>query len=330
MADNTVMQQGRFTSLGAAVNIPLRSGVDWMRVYNITQMTTPVGTRGIEYYWQAGFPQGAMMQSAYNAGATANLSTYSTSGGFTYVDSSMNVYGLLKTTITAISTAAVPVVAAVANGVLEGQVVRLSNVVGAPQLGGMDFTVSIAGQDADHFLLAYMAQLSVAGTTADWMLINYDPIYYPRRRFITKISQATSAVVTMSVTHGYKVGQLVRMIVPAIYGMIQMNGLQVTITAVDLVNNTITINVDSSAFSAFAFPTAAQLSAAGAFTQAQVVPMGEDTADALSQGVDILTDATLNTAFIGMQLAAGVNSPAGSASDVIYWQAGTVFNTSNM
>ena len=109
-----------------------------------------------------------------------------------------------------------------------------------------------------------------------------------------------------------------------------MNGLQVTITAVDLVNNTITINVDSSAFSAFAFPTAAQLSAAGAFTQAQVVPMGEDTADALSQGVDILTDATLNTAFIGMQLAAGVNSPAGSASDVIYWQAGTVFNTSNM
>ena len=35
MSDNTIIQQGFFTSAGAAVNIPLRSSVDWMRVYNI-------------------------------------------------------------------------------------------------------------------------------------------------------------------------------------------------------------------------------------------------------------------------------------------------------
>ena len=334
MTTNTTMLQGNFISTGVAVNIPLRSNVDWMRVYNTTQMAANQTTAiGVEYYWQAGFPQGAMIEYLKsNAAAAANLSQYATSGGFTFINSSLQSSGMVNATVTAVSTAAIPVVSnSGSNLLVAGQIVRMFNVAGAPQLGGIDFTVGYNTLSSSTFSLDYMSQLSVAGTTGSWMLINYDPIYYPRRRFITKITQATQAVVTLSVTHGYQVGQLVRMVIPAVYGMSQMNHLQATIVAVNTTTtsgNTITLNIDSSAFSAFAFPSAAAL-AGSAFTQAQVVPMGEDTADALYQGVDILSDATVNTAFIGMQLAAGANSPAGSNADVIYWQAGTVFNSLN-
>ena len=58
--------------------------------------------------------------------------------------------------------------------------------------------------------------------------------------------------------------------------------------------------------------------------------MGEDTATALLAGVDILSDATLNTGYLGMLLTGGINNPGGAASDVVYWVAGKSFSVSNL
>ena len=328
--DNTIMQQGRFTSTGAAVTLQLRADLDWLKVYNITQgaasQTTAVG---VKYYWQRGFPAGAKWTTFKSSAANAaDLEQYLTTNGFTLVDSSVQTPGLLNATITAISNAAIPVVSnSGTNGLSAGDVVRLINVAGAQQLGGFDFTVGYNTLTTGTFSLDYMSQI-VAGTTGSWRKINFDPIFYPRRRFITKITKAASAVVTLSVTHGYKVGQLVRMVVPAAFGMIEMDGLQATITAINTTTtsgNTITINVDSTAFTTFAFPLTADVP----FTPAEVVPMGEDTASALTAGVDILTDATLDVSYIGIKLTGGVNNPAGAAEDVIYWVSGKSFSVDN-
>lgn len=330
MAYDTVIQQGRFTSDGTAKTLRIRSDLDWLKVYNTTvaaaNQTTAVG---VSYLWLRGFPAGAQWEHLKsNAANAANLDQYLTTGGFTLVDSSVQTPGNLNATITAISNAAIPVVSnSGTNGLSAGDVVRIINVSGAQQLGGFDFTVGYNTLTSGTFSLDYMSQI-VAGTTGSWRKINFDPIFYPRRRFITKITQAASAVVTMSVTHGYKVGQLVRFVVPAAYGMVEMNGLQGTITAIDTTTttgNSITVNIDSSAFTAFAWP----LTAAVPFTAAEVIPVGEDTAQALSSGVDILTDATINTGFIGITLAAGANSPAGQTNDVIYWVAGKSFSVDN-
>ena len=35
--DNTIIQQGMFTSTGSSVTVNLRSDVDWMMVYNTTE-----------------------------------------------------------------------------------------------------------------------------------------------------------------------------------------------------------------------------------------------------------------------------------------------------
>lgn len=334
--DNTILLQGRFTSTGTAVTIPLRSGVDWMKTINYTVSAAPQTTAiGQSFYWQAGMDQGTGFEhlKAGSSVAGANLDVITTTG-FTLVDSSVDQQGNPNNTVTAVSTASVPVVTnSGTNGLTPGQIVRLSNIAGAPQLGGIDFTVGSSTNGTTTFSLAYMPQLSVAGTTGSWTLIKYDPIFYPRRRYITKITQASQAVVTLSVTHGYKVGQVVRVMVPKVFGMQQINNLHATIVAINTATtegtgNTITLNINSSAFSAFTFPTAASLGG-GAFTPAQIVPVGEDTPYALSQQVDILSDRTTNTGFIGMQLAAGANGPAGQANDVIYWVAGKSFSVDN-
>ena len=328
--DNTIIQQGNFTSTGAATVLQLRNGTDWIEVYNITQAAASQTTAvGVKYYWQNGFPQGAKWTTfKSNAANAANLEQYITTNGFLLLDSSTNPVGLLSSTITAISNATIPVVSATGITLAAGSVVRLINVASAQQLGGMDFTVGYNTNTTGTFSLDYMSTI-VAGTTGSFRQILFDPLFYPTRRFITKITQATQAVVTLSVTHGYQVGQSVRMVVPAAFGMVEMNGLLGDIVAINTntsSGNTITLDINSSGFTAFAFP----LSAAVPFTFAEVVPVGEDTALALSSNVSTLTDATVNTGYIGMYLTGGVNNPGGASSDVIYWKAGSSFSNNGM
>ena len=334
--DNTILQQGNFTADGTAKFLAIRSDVDWMMVYNTTigaaNQTTAVATK---FYWQRGFADGAKWSTfKSNAAAAANLEQYITSNGFSLIDTSTGLLGTLNATTTAISAAAIPVATfSGISGLSAGDVVRIINTVGAQQLGGFDFTVGhntltqTSGPDAGTFSLDYMSQI-VAGTTGSWRKVNYDPLFYPRRRYVTKITAASSAVVTLSVKHGYTVGQKVRFIVPAAFGMIEMDGLQGTITAVDTTvtsGNTVTVNIDSSAFTAFAWP----LTAAVPFSAAEMVPVGEDTAQALSSAVDILGDATNNTGYIGMKLVGGAGNPGGASSDAMYWVAGKSFSVNN-
>lgn len=324
--DNTIIQQGSFTSAGASVRINLRSDVDWMMVYNITQAAASQTTAvGVKYYWQRGFGAGAKWTTfKSNAANAANLEQYITSNGFTLLDTSVQTPGALQATITAVSNAAIPVVSnSGTNGLAAGDVVRIFNVASAQQLGGIDFTVGYNTLTSGTFSLDYMSQI-VAGTTGSWRKINFNPIFYPRRRFITEITQAAQAVVTLSVTHQYTIGQQIRFVVPAAYGMTEINGLTGNIVDIDTTTttgNTVTVDIDTTSFTAFAFP----LSAAVPFSPAEVVPVGEDTATALSFGEDILADATLNTSFIGMKLQGGVNCPAGATSDVMFWVAGKSF-----
>ena len=198
---------------------------------------------------------------------------------------------------------------------------RIINVASAQQLGGIDFTVGNSTLTSGTFSLDYMAQI-VAGTTGSWRKIPFQPQFYPRKRTISAITAASSAVITMTVTHGYTAGQAVRLKVPAAFGMVEMDNLIGNITAINTSTNTITVDIDSSAFTAFAFPVTADVP----FTFAEVIPVGETANGTYANNLD---DATDNVSLIGMKLAAGADSPAGVTSDVIYWRAGKSFSVTN-
>lgn len=328
--NGTIIQQGRFTADGTAETIALRSDVDWMEVINATiadddTQTTAVG---VQYYWQRGMATDTGIEyKKSNAGAAAQLTTLLASGGFTLIDTSSQTPGRLNgvngnADLSAVSNAAIPVATNNnVNGLSAGDVVRIINVTTAQQLGGIDFTVGINTLSNTTFSLDYMAQI-VAGTAGSWRQIPFQPQFYPRKRTISAITAAASAVITMTVTHGFTAGQAVRIKVPTGYGMVEIDDLIGNITAISTGNNTITVDIDSSAFTAFSFP----LTAAVPIRLAEVIPVGQ-TANATY--ANTLDDATDNQSIIGMRLAAGVDSPAGVTSDVIYWRAGKSFSVTN-
>jgi hypothetical protein len=86
--------------------------------------------------------------------------------------------------------------------------------------------------------------------------------------------------------------------------------------------NTITVDVNTTGFTAFAFP----LTAAPGFSPAMVIPLGENMANALSNGTNYLADAVYNAAQTGVLLMGAATGPAGVNADVIYWNATKSFN----
>lgn len=313
----TILQQGKFTSDGAAKTLQIRSDVDWMHVVNYSiagaDQTTALG---VEYYWQRGMANDTgIVYKKSNAANAANLTAALTSGGFTLIDSSVMTLGALNSTITNVQTGAPSTVLCTStSGLVDEDVVRIINVTGAQQLGGIDFQIDTLVANTS-FNLKWTASI-VAGTTGYFRkVVNWNPLFYPRNRVILQISQATSGVVTLNVPHGYTAGQKVRFMVPSGFGMTELHDQTATITAVDTTNNTITIDIDTSGYTAFAWP----LTAAVPFTHAQVIPVGEA---AESSYVNLLDDATLNSGYIGITLAGGAGAPGGANTNVMYWRAG--------
>jgi hypothetical protein len=333
--------QGTFISTGASQILQIRSDVDYMWVYNLTvgaaSQTTAVAAK---FYWQRGFPTGAMWRTMKsNAANAANLEQYVTAGGFTLINNTINTPGP-SVALTAISGAATPPVVSTGStaNLANGSVVRIFNTVGAQQLGGLDFT--IGGLVANtSFTLAYMSAI-VAGTTGTYRIIPYDPYFYPPTRVIANITPGPSAspalassvsVVTLTVTHNFTVGQVIRFVIPTVtplaYGTTQLNGVAATIVAINQPDangftNTITVNVDTTAFGAFAWP----LTADPVHTPAQVVPVGENSAQAILSGSNFIGDSEVNLGYLGILLTGGAPSPAGLSGDVIYWVAGKSFS----
>lgn len=311
--DGTIIQQGAFVSTGSREIINLRSGVDWISVQNLTEAAAQNINHGVTYFWATPMANGTGLVYYHPAADhTLAVNVMTSPAGFTPFSFEQNPVGA-PIAITSISNANPPRVLVASTATLtDGDVVRVINTAGGLQLGGMDFTIDVA--DGTHFDLINMPAIVAAGGPGTYRVISHGSYFYPKSRTITKITQAVQAVVTTSVDHNYAVGDACRFTVPAAFGMTEINGL--TGNVVTITQHTFTVDIDTTAFTAFTFP----LTGATPFTPAVVVPYGENAT------VGSLGDATVNVGVLGIELAAGVLSPAGSAGDVIVWQAGKSFN----
>lgn len=362
-----ILKQGRFTSAGSAKTLRLNPQVDIIEVYNYSRANVASGmggSVGTRFFWQNGMNQNDGFVSQRNAGGTADLLLTSAIlgvGGFTVIDSTISTPGATRALTAAGITAANPPVAttsAVPPSV--GDIVRFDSLNNQPQIGGIDFTVTAVVPGAPStFTIGNISLVnSVASTAGNFRIIPFDPIFYPRARTITYISSTAQAKVYMSVTHGYTVGQSIRLSFPGgsqVWGQwAQLNGVQALIVAVNAARagnepnnggtaNSITINVDTSAFVAWntfgnnpnnnlgtqSYVSSNQVP----YSPAQVIPVGEgannDIVTVPQYNANLLDDATRNEGFKGVILAAGANSPAGQAGDVIFWKAGQSYNVNN-
>jgi hypothetical protein len=315
----TIISQGYFTADGNNKTLKVRSDIDWMQIINITEAAASNNGHGFEYEWQRGMGSTGIVKYHPAGDHTAAIDV--ATSAFNLIDSSTYALGA-EVAVSAGTNATRPVYStASTSGLADGAIVRIRNT-DHTNLNGLDFTIDTTVLNTSFRLANTLATAPglVAGAAGYWRLvapnIEIYNMFNPSIRNISNITAATSAVVTTLVDHGYAVGQSVRMKVDSNCGMTQMNNLVGTITAVTA--STFTLNIDSSAFTAFKFP----LPAVGEFTPAQVIPFGDT---ATSTYANTFGGSFLNQGFIGMVLTAGVKQPAGSNADVIYWKAGRSF-----
>ena len=330
----TIITQGNFTSEGVGVRIPVPQSCDYIVTTNVTQMGTTQATgRCVRGEWyRNGADTSAGGTDANNRGlrwkktnstSAINVDSFSTStasGGFVYVPVAPVTEAAVTggTTITQANGA----VCTITNSYSEGDRVRLYATTGMLQIAGMDFTISSVSSAG--FTLAGLDSSGFAAGATSFVarrISQYDAVE-PRYLYVTKITQASQAVVTVSCIHNYVVGELVTFQVPNSFGMSEMSGLTGKIIAVT--DYTMTLDIDSSNFTAFAFPASTSVPTAQLF--ATLAPSGQRTqynpVTGLQTGYDFNYPPFHTGEFTPyIYLSAGANSPAGSAGDVIVWQA---------
>ncbi|MCC7159852.1 MAG: hypothetical protein IT281_09960 [Ignavibacteria bacterium] len=332
----TILDGGSFTSTGAGVKILLPSSADYFQTWNITQLAASNPNTVTNGQWFG--PKFGAGASAAGSGiktvkTTAMLdSAFAAGTGFTYVTSSPIVEPQAANAITGI-TAANPAVVSQTNTYSDGDILRIYNTTGDLTIGGMTFEISSSSGSGYTLLgLANIAGNGLAAATAgNTRRVSANEAVDPQYMYITNISQATQAVVSTSVdpSRYYVVGNKIHLSVPSSFGMTQANQLTGTIVAINAVAASgnigaynMTLDIDSSAFTAFAFPASALSPTAMLF--ATLSPAGSQTSFNPNTGVQTGYEFTKTPFHTGqfvpyMYLAGGAQSPAGANNDVINW-----------
>ena len=336
----TILNGGSFTSTGVGVKIPVPSSADYFRTWNITQMAL-TGSVCVGGEWFG--PKFGAGASPVNdglrwrkAGSSAILidafSTSSASAGFTYVTTAPTVEPANVSGFT--MTAANPAVVTQTNTYSNGDLLRIYVTTGDLTLGGIVAQISsVSG--AGYTLLGLPATAAngfTAVTVASTRRISKFEAVDPQMLYITNISQAASAVVSVSVdpSNYYVVGNKIHFSVPSSFGMTQMNQLTGTITAINIAATTntaaynVVVDIDSTAFTAFTFPASALSPTVALF--ATLAPAGSQTSFNPVTLVQTGYEFNLTPFHTGeftpyMYLGAGAASPAGANADVINWMS---------
>lgn len=311
-----IIQSGTFVSTGEDIYLQIRSDVDSIKVYNYTTASA-AGGAGCEFYWQRGMAAGTGLVYSKTAAVNALELDNMTSGGFTLYDTSIPVVSSPVAT-TSSTNATQPVIATASTaGLVTGSQVILSGIATAPTICGIPFDIDTVVANTSFRVRWPLANApgAVGGAGFYRNIVSGTNIYAPRRKFIADIASVgtTTEIITTTV-HGYEIGEKVRLYVPsAANGMIEINNLLGTVIDVDTVTNSFTLDIDSSSFSAFVWPAAAD----SPYTPAQCMAIGSDA----SGNQTFLDDATRNEATIGIILGGGVGFPAGDTNDVMYYVA---------
>ncbi len=274
---------GIYTNAASAlpISIPLNDKPDFFEVRDLTNW----GANGAGSFtavpalqsWIClqGMANGSYKQMGQVAVATTAASTQLTSGtvnGFTFIDNSNPPTFSINSTVTAINhtTWVVSMTDTHTQNLQVGDIVRLINPTGMQQAGGITAQITAVTLDTS-ITLGYIATAVTNGAnfTADAttakILKYYPQQFYPKELQVMEITQATQAKVYFARPNTFTPGEIVDFNIPATYGMTQLTFrtslpggaprvLVVTNTATE---SSITLDIDTTGFTAFAYPTSA-------------------------------------------------------------------------
>lgn len=275
MTEYSKMSKGSFVSTGGAQVINLPFQPDFVEMTNVSSWITPAN-HGIPFAkWDKNFlnatPANITLINVFNATPTLTTdSVLSAAGGITtFAAGQLLQYGPTLS-IASITKASPAVVTTTANhNLTSGDVVIFQGLfqtttTGMPQIATIPFTVTVTG--ATTFTIPWNTNqsnytalsASPAGATVKKVLYPY--LYFPGTSVISAITTGTTTTISTANAHNFRIGQQVAFRVPSQWGTVQLNSLpNVPIPGSPIYGfviavtnyNTVIVNIDSSAYTAF-------------------------------------------------------------------------------
>lgn len=345
---------GRFTlttaliASGLDLEVPSQSPPDYIVLRSIGKASAvndgwgeSSDAQAIEWFWERSMPQGSakgILQSS--EGSTPQLPamtsyTISTDGITTYDTSNPPLFSALASTAVTGMAGTFVVSMASTSGLAVGDWVRLYNQAGEQQISGYSFQITAVTANVS-ITLGYMASsgITFAADATTGFVQKYIPNrMYPRWQYIANITKAAQAVVYFTGKNDFTPGEIVSFRVPSNFGMDEINNKRARVLSVtnSATVSSITIDLDTSGYTTFAFPTSADaldgtLVAVCVPSSSGVVPLnGSATQPQQPPGTN-LQDAFDNRNVRLVHLGSGLFNVSGHASennDVWMWQAFT-------
>lgn len=368
MAEYSRLAKGRFTSTGQAqiVNLPFKP--DFVEFINYTASASGADNGVPRAYWDANMGQGVSVINRFQAANQLTTDTVDTLGISTFSAGLMLQFGAKMAVSTITKANPAVVTTSSAHGLKSGDVVVFDNLyqtatTGMQQIAGVHFTVTVTG--ATTFTIPWNTNQSnytaydTATSTEDGfvMQVLYPYLYAPGVNVISAITLGTTTTIDTTDAHNFVVGQEVAFRIPTAWGTQQLNSLPnqtipgspiygYVIAVTDY--NTVVVNIDSSAYTAFdsnqpftsfvgqSFAQivavgdvntgGVQISAGSAlYPPPYVVPIGTTRVNTINGPA--IQGAFFNNTSQGFIIGAGVAQGdasailVGAAEDVIYWRA---------
>lgn len=359
---SSIISSGSFINVASTPYfLPLEQQIDRFVLRNLTRSgMTALGISGsltsdriVEAYFNPIYPRGTALirQQGTVSGILAPLNNgICAINGFTLFNAADQVAGPQIAIASFVPGTTTTFTTSSPHGFIVGDNVRIGDMTSAPELGGLLMTVTAVGSTTTFTtLLDSSKSLTSVGKVYRVGNANLPQpvLYYPGVRAIASITQANPMVVTTLVRQNYQVGDVVVFNIPTIFGMTELNPINgipqnFTVSAVNNAIGTQTVtfaNVDSTNFTAFAWPAAASYP----FSLPEMIPQGEGNTNNLTgitpsplpyANQNILGFARQNQGYNGILIGAGdgTNSAStggiiGSTVDAWEWEAHTSLQT---
>jgi hypothetical protein len=283
---------GKFTlttdliSSGVNVECQSQNPPDFVVLKSITGWGEASDAQAIEWWWERsmgnGYANGILQSSEGSNPQLPAMTAYRLPRTGTTAVDAISVYDTANPpTFSALATTAITGTAgtfictmADTGTIAVGDYVRLYNTTGELQIAGYTFQVTAVSANTS-ITLGYMASSGItfaADATAGSVLKFIPNRMYPRWKYIANITKASQAVVYFTAKNDFTVGEIVSFRVSSDFGMDEINNKQARVLAVtnSATVSSITLDLDTTGFTTFAFPTSA--TAAAGVSPAVCVP----------------------------------------------------------
>lgn len=381
MTEYSKMRKGNFTATSTSqfVNLPFQP--DYVEIWNYSNIKTAATNSVTRAWWDNKLLDGSnnpTMIELYSAATTATVfDTIQTNGisafsaGLAFQYGPVNQHGSAIGDFSINKANPAQITTTNAHGLSSGNVVIFSNLAqtsttGMQQIAGIPFVVTVTGTTTftipwNTNQSSYTAFSSSTSTNnvGSYKQVLYPALYAPNVAFISAITLAATTTVALTMPGNFVVGQEVAFRIPSVWGTTQLNSLPntlipgspiygyVTAVSTSLTTPTITVNINSSAYTAFNsnpafasypgenFPQVIAVGdinsggwpyTGGALYPSPQVWSGNSNATGSSINGPAIQGAFINNTSQGFVIGAGIAAVNGTATiiasgNIVYWHA---------